>query len=349
MRGDEVALRIHFTRDDLLRVSLGDGVHPLHETVLSLRVLQRRRPGAMYGSWQRWARRRVPHSVHPLRALVPPQGGCPDFLTPPTLDAYDVDVGVDALLHTPKQVLRSELREFTQYTGKSLPSWAGSLAEGCPQTLEAVGGALRDWHRTAIAPMQPHLRDRTEAARSSAARILLGEGLDALLSRLHPTLRWTPPVLELARPDVDGDLRLRGRGLRLIPSLFCGRAPVVQPTADVPLLMFPVCDDIIWTPEREPDARDGVPGRTAAALLGPTRAMVLLGIAEEHGPTTTELARRTGVSQPTVSHHTTVLRDSGLISTHRSGTRAYHLLTPLGARLVGRDRGQTSGRRAVDP
>ncbi|MEU2989547.1 ArsR/SmtB family transcription factor [Streptomyces griseoincarnatus] len=86
-----------------------------------------------------------------------------------------------------------------------------------------------------------------------------------------------------------------------------------------------------------------------AALLGPTRAMVLLGIAEEHGPTTTELARRTGVSQPTVSHHTTVLRDSGLISTHRCGTRAYHLLTPLGARLVGQDRGQTSGRRAVDP
>lgn len=39
-------------------------------------------------------------------------------------------------------------------------------------------------------------------------------------------------------------------------------------------------------------------------------------------------------SPATVSHHTTLLRDAGLITTHRVGPHAHHLPTPLGAQLA---------------
>ncbi|WP_231905658.1 ArsR/SmtB family transcription factor [Streptomyces davaonensis] len=244
----------------------------------------------------------------------------------------DFDTGLDALLHTPKTFLRGDMEAFTRITGRTLPAWAGDLADGSPRALETVDQAVRDWHRVAIAPMQEHLHARVEAARASAARALLAEGLDAMLSRLHPTISWSSPVLEVFSPDYDEDVHLEGRGLRLIPSLFCGRRPALLLTSQPPVVMFPVPHDTVWIPEpdRVGEPRPG----TLEALLGRSRALTLRLITIGHGVTTTDLARRTGVSAATVSHHTTVLRDAGLITTHRAGPHAHHLPTPLGSRLV---------------
>lgn len=329
-----MAFRIHFTRDDLLRVSLGEGPDLLHETVISLKILQRRRPGAGLGPWQRWARRQVPPSARLLRSLVPPHGFCPDFLTP--LTSTDFDAGLDALLYTPKSLLRSDMEAFTRFTGRPLPAWADALADGAPRALETVGQAVRDWHQAAIAPMQQYLHAETEAARLSAARTLLTEGLDAMLSRLHPSIRWSSPVLEVACPGLDEDFHLEGRGLRLVPSLFCGRRPGLLLTAEPPVVAYPIPHNTIWSPE--PDHVGELRPGTLEALLGHSRAAMLRLITVGHGVTTTDLAHRTGVSPATVSHHTTVLRDAGLITTHRTGASAHHLPTPLGTQL-------TSGRQ----
>ncbi|MGH1552153.1 ArsR/SmtB family transcription factor [Streptomyces sp. L7] len=123
----------------------------------------------------------------------------------------------------------------------------------------------------------------------------------------------------------------KGRGLHLIPSLFC-RAPGITLHAELPVLAFPVSHDTVWTPgtSTAPESQGG----TLGALLGPTRAALLQAISAGHGITTSALARRTGISSATVSHHTTVLRDAGLITTHRTGTTAHHLSTPLGSRLL---------------
>jgi hypothetical protein len=40
------------------------------------------------------------------------------------------------------------------------------------------------------------------------------------------------------------------------------------------------------------------------------------------------------VSAANASHHTTVLRDSGLIASHRHANTVLHTLTPLGAALL---------------
>ncbi len=53
-----------------------------------------------------------------------------------------------------------------------------------------------------------------------------------------------------------------------------------------------------------------------------------------HPATTTETADRVGISLPSASQHTSVLRNAGLITTTRTGTAVLHTLTPLGTALL---------------
>lgn len=69
------------------------------------------------------------------------------------------------------------------------------------------------------------------------------------------------------------------------------------------------------------------------ALIGRTRAALLYAVAEGCA-TTSGLARRVGVSLASVSQHTAVLRNAGLISTRREGTAVHHALTPLGQHML---------------
>lgn len=75
-----------------------------------------------------------------------------------------------------------------------------------------------------------------------------------------------------------------------------------------------------------------VPSKALAALLGPTRAEALLTLAVGCG--TFELAERLGVSPTAGSKHTAVLREAGLITTHRDRNTVLHSLTPLGNALL---------------
>jgi DNA-binding transcriptional ArsR family regulator len=59
---------------------------------------------------------------------------------------------------------------------------------------------------------------------------------------------------------------------------------------------------------------------------------VLASVAD--GCTTTELARRAGVSLAAASQHAAVLRGAGLIASRRQGSAVVHVLTPLGAELL---------------
>jgi DNA-binding transcriptional ArsR family regulator len=67
--------------------------------------------------------------------------------------------------------------------------------------------------------------------------------------------------------------------------------------------------------------------RDLTALLGVTRASILRSVIG--GSTTTRLAKAVGGAPATVSHHTGVLREAGLITTERHENFARHLITPL--------------------
>ncbi|GLY92309.1 ArsR/SmtB family transcription factor [Actinoallomurus iriomotensis] len=69
-----------------------------------------------------------------------------------------------------------------------------------------------------------------------------------------------------------------------------------------------------------------------AAVIGRSRTTLL---AELEAPaSTTDLARRTGISAAGVSQHLTALRDAGMVSAHRPGRSVLYARTALAESLL---------------
>ncbi|MBQ0987739.1 helix-turn-helix domain-containing protein [Streptomyces sp. F63] len=327
-------LRIHFTGRDLGRIRIAARPDALWETVLSFHRLRDKRSAAVFGEWRRETRTRLNGEARLLAPLVPMRGYFPDFLTPPE-GICGMEPAMEALRETPPERLRRDLGLLAAGARDRRPSGPAprheELATGRPRALDELIGALRGYHRAAIAPYWPHIRAQIEADRAARGRALLDGGADRLLASLPPAMRWRPPVLEADYP-VDRDLRLNGRGLLLLPSFFCRVTPVAFHDPELaPVLVYPVRhagENAAPAPLRPYAADVGSLGR----LVGQTRSAVLRTI--EGGCTTGELARRVGVSAASASQHASVLRDAGLVVTLRHGSAVLHTLTPLGAALL---------------
>jgi DNA-binding transcriptional ArsR family regulator len=321
-----MALRIHFSDEDLARIRLAQAPDPMWEALLSMHMLQTEAGSAVFGAWRGRVRRELSAPARQLLRLAPPTGYSPDFLTPAAGEG-GIELGIGALLSTPRTRLRRELAELSGQ-GRRLPSWARSLADGDREALLHLGRTVQDYFRTGLAPYWTRVRARFEAERAAHARSLASGDLGGLLGSLHPAIRWEPPVLTVGGLYVDRDLSLRGRGMLLLPSFFCWRNPTVLRDPGLPpVVVYPMTHDSAL------DTGRGERERSLDALLGRTRAGILDCVAGR-GRTTTELARGAGVSPATASHHAAVLRDAGLLSTRRVGGAVLHTLTPLGAALV---------------
>ncbi|WP_234314652.1 DUF5937 family protein [Streptomyces sp. NRRL F-5135] len=323
--GDSV-LRLHFTNDDLLRTTVAAGPDPLWETVLSSHVLLTAQGKAVFDQWRSHARDRLRQLPREhgrlLRTLAPPRGSFPDFLNPPEA-ADGLAPGIDAVLSTPRERLHEEIRAL-----QGVPSWLRPLADGEPEALRTLGRALEQYFQAALAPYWAAVRAQAEADRAVRARALLTGGCEALLSTLGPSMRWRRPVLEVDYP-YDRDVRLAGRGLRLVPSVFCWRVPITLcDPALPPVLVYPVTRSLLWwAPQAEQPEQ-----RALGNLIGRGRAAALR--AAEGGCTTSELARRMGVTLATASEHARTLRESGLVVSRRERNTVLHVLTPLGTGLL---------------
>jgi DNA-binding transcriptional ArsR family regulator len=298
----------------------------LWESILSFHRLRDRRGAMVFGEWRSEARARLKGETRLLAALVPPRGYFPDFLTPP--EGRDgLEAGLEALRATPPARLHTELALAAAHrsTLRVLPGRLVALAEGRSEPLARLAGVLRAYWKAAVEPYWQHVQARVEADRAVRGRALLDGGADELLASLPPVLRWRPPVLEADYP-VDRELRLDGRGLLLQPSFFCRGTPVVyRDCALPPVLVYPVSHGC------EPAFGDAV-APSLGRLVGHTRSAVLQSIRD--GCTTSELARRAGVSLASASQHAAVLREAGLVVTLRHGNAVLHTLTPLGAALL---------------
>jgi len=146
-----------------------------------------------------------------------------------------------------------------------------------------------------------------------------------MLAGLGPTIRRRAPVLEIDPYPDQRDVHLGGPGLLLIPSHFCRHSPIAPADPGLPPVpIHPLHHVPAVTPHADSPPLNGLPGPTRAAILR----------AGATGSTTTEAARRAGVTPTTASHHTAVLRDAGLITSHRHANTVLHTLTPLGAALL---------------
>ncbi|WP_432035467.1 ArsR/SmtB family transcription factor [Streptomyces cucumeris] len=324
-------LRVHFSELDLARLRMAVRPDVLWETVLSFHRLRDNRAETVYGEWRSEARNRLNGEARLLAPLIPSRGYFPDFLTPAE-GVIGCDSAMAALRATPGERLHHEIAGLP--ASRALPGWIRDLAQGEARPLDRLITTLRTYHRAAIAPYWPHIQARIEADRAARGRALLDGGADGLLSSLPPTMRWRAPVLEVDYP-VDRDLYLRGRGLLLLPSFFCRGTPVTFRNPELtPVLVYPVEHARRTAPRRIQPRPATAPAcvRSLGKLVGQTRSAVLLEVGG--GCTTSELARRVGVSLASASQHASVLREAGLVHTLRQGSAVLHTLTPLGAALL---------------
>jgi ArsR family transcriptional regulator len=82
------------------------------------------------------------------------------------------------------------------------------------------------------------------------------------------------------------------------------------------------------------------------ALADGTRLEIFRLIAAQTAPICAcDIVSRFDVSQPTIAHHTKILREAGLITSTRSGVWAYYQVDPRGADLLASVAGQVLGAR----
>jgi DNA-binding transcriptional ArsR family regulator len=261
--------------------------------------------------------------MRPLLKLIAPTGQFPDFLTP-EVPVPGLDAAVEVLMDTPAEVLRGQLEPWLP---PEVDRFMQGLLAGRSGSRRALGNAVRDFHQEVLAPSASELQRRYGADLAIRSRSLLHGGVDDLLRGLHLDIAWDAPVLTTygLREGPAFDVTLDGRGLLLYPSSLTSECLVLDTPDRRPVLVYP-CADLPMADD--PDEATDV----LADLLGRTRAAVLRSLVA--CASTTQLARRTGISLASASEHARVLRNAGLITTHRTSGTALHSLTPTAHHLL---------------
>ncbi|MFC4020493.1 ArsR/SmtB family transcription factor [Micromonospora sp. GCM10011542] len=326
-------LKIYFSGEDILRTRVAPAADPVWELVLSLHLLQGRSRDPLMANWRRSVARGLRQDVASdqlrlLFALNPPRGYFPDFLTPyASVDGFEA--GLDAVRGTPVDLLHRDLTVLA--SENALPSTATALARGDSAVLRHLTDSMEQYRSLAINPYWDRIQAAVEADRTRRARALLDGGVEGLLTSLRPAMRWEAGILEVRDYPDSRELHLDGRGLLLVPSFFCARTPVaLLDPALPPVLVYPV--DRLGGLAATDGTALGAGREALAALLGRTRAAVLQ--VSDEGCTTGEVARRLNISPAAASQHTTVLRNAGLLVSHRERNTVLHTLTPLGRAML---------------
>jgi Helix-turn-helix domain len=323
--------RIHFTADDLERIQVRPTLGPLAETVKAMSLLRcPQQPRTPYRQWRGQVMGRLTPQMTALTELMPPGSKGVDL---PMLmgTAATIEQGVQALLAVPREQLLVEM-EFTDQVSK-LPAAVWAVAETGQARLQLAAAAVAA-HRALVEPYWTRIHACLHAEYVAWRRALAVGGPGRLLASVQSQwIRWRPPVLEVLVP-ADYDIPLNGRGIALLPSVFVGQIPSLhQVPGDamaMPWLVLPPAGNRME--QRQLWGNPRPRGAALAALVGRNRAAVLRTLTE--GCSTTELADRVGISLAAASQHASVLRDAGLITTHRQGSAVLHVLTPLGVELL---------------
>src|SRR6266700_2012501 len=195
--------------------------------------------------------------------------------------------------------------------------------------LTEFDAALDAYWQACLKPSWPRIHALLEADIVYRSRRLALGGARALFADLDGRVRWDDGVLYVDRHRGEHHvLDIDGRGLPLVPSLFCRGAVSYISMREPPVIAYPARGRAtVW---------ETAPVRDSAhlvGLLGAPRARLLVLLARP--ATTTELAHRLAVSPSAVSQHLRVLRAAGLLNRARSGRSVLYLRSPLGDELAG--------------
>lgn len=327
-------LRVDLRGRELNRLRVADGADALWEAALSLHLLQNQHVPPAFAPWRREVRSALERAglasaVRELMLLCPSAEYFPDFLTPGRGE-LDLDIGVDRLLSTPRRRLVADLSRLYARRRGPVPATVRRLSEGDVEALRWLGTTLRRYYSVAVAPYLPAIRAQAAADRSRRAEAALTGGAEGLVASYEemPGWRCEEGILRTPYP-VSRELQLYGQTLTLIPGFFCVGTPLALVDDELPpVLVHPLSPAPGWLVRH----RQGEVTPPVAQLIGTSRARLLELL--DRPMTTTGLAGALRMAPSTASRHASVLREAGLLTSHRHGNRMMHHRTQLGTALL---------------
>jgi DNA-binding transcriptional ArsR family regulator len=313
-----------FSADDLALTRFA--ISPMLEVVTSFRLLTAGSAHPVHRGWLDQVRPRVAAAgldCGYLAELIPPAGYLPDFLTPssgeltPTLGTE-----LAALRATPADQVQADL-DVLDRTGPRCRALHTDPAGRLGPLAEEIEG----YWDVALAPYWARIRALLDADVFHRARQVAEHGAGHLFNDLHATLNWDDNTLRMVRSQCGLSREATGPGLVLVPSAFAAHVLIWSRPPHPPQLAYPARGTgTLWEHRCVPHA-DAI-----AAVLGRSRATLLTEL--EAPASTTELARRTGISAAGVSQHLTTLRDAGMVSAHRAGRSVLYARTAVAESLL---------------
>ncbi|MDH6703385.1 DNA-binding transcriptional ArsR family regulator [Kitasatospora sp. MAA19] len=320
---------LHFSANDLALTRFA--VSPMQEVVTSLRALAHSPVPTLHRRWADQVRARPAATGldrSRLAVMVPPTGHLPDFLNPaPTGFAPALADELAAITATGAGQVRADLDILAAEAGGRLPPVLESLYRDPAGQLPRLAAEIEAYWQLSLAPYWARIRALLEADVFHRSRQAAEHGTARMLDDLHETVRWDGTALRLERRHCAVTRLTAGAGLLLLPSAFAWPQVLTRVLPpDPPQLSYPARGAAtLWEP------RPGGAPDALATVLGRSRARLL---AELDSPaSTTELARRTGLSAAGVSQHLTALRAAGLTSAHRAGHSVLYARTAVGDSL----------------
>ncbi|OPC78879.1 transcriptional regulator [Embleya scabrispora] len=318
-------IEIEFTPEDVARTRFA--ISPLWEVVASVRVLKGADEQGIHRVWTEQVRDRLAAAkvdLTPLTDLIPvPTLALAGFLAPPpTTPLTSLDVELAALRATPPELLRT--------SSAITPQRVAEIRADPDRELGRLSETIQAYWEVALAPYWPRILAFLEGDILFRAGRLVEGGARGLFHDLDPQVAWDTGTLQVQTRFCRDRRTLGGRGLLLVPSAFVW--PRVFSVLDgrwQPTLRYPPRGiGTLWSaapaPLAVPDALAGVLGRSRATL-----------VAELTTPaSTTDLARRTGLTPGGVSQHLSALRAAGLVGAHRAGRVVLYARTQAAETLL---------------
>ena len=314
-----------FSADDLALTRFA--VSPMWEVVTSFRLLAAGSAHPVHRPWLEQVRSRADAAgldAGWLAQLIPPHGYLADFLTPSPGDpAPTLGAELATIRATPAERVRADL----DVLGDGGPRRAMLRADPRAR-LAQVCAEIETYWEVVLAPYWARIRAVLDADVFHRARQVAERGTGHLFNDLHTTLSWDDNTLRMVRRQCVISRETAGTGLVLVPSAFATTVLTWQRPPEPPQLAYPARGiGTLW--EHRPVRR----AEAIAAVLGRSRTLLLIEL--EAPASTTELARRTGISTAGISQHLTALRDAGMVSAHRAGRSVLYARTEIAESILG--------------
>lgn len=312
-------------------------ISPAGEAVACLRTLAQPGEHALNLPWFRWARTELdlrPLDIPDLWDLAVGNGmrpSYPSFLTPaPSTQMRALEEELDEVCATP---LRYARECITRVFGGSPSPAAQAFMRRPRRTLRLLAGQIGLVYARLIRPHWDRMESLLDADIVHRSAQVASQGLAAALTGLHPGISWDGRYVTVAdpdeRPSASRVISVGGGRLVLVPSVFVWpHVATKRSTSTYTVLRYPARGiGGLWESAAETEPRAAL-----APLIGQVKAELLHSL--QAPGTTTQLARRFGVTASAVSQHLRVLRNAGLIARARDGREVLYVASPLGAALA---------------